>query len=152
MKKISAFIAALALVFCFGGCTKEAINYNANSAADALNASLTFGETLEKSTSDAAYSIYGIDPALCSDAAIYVGSGATADEIAVFNCIDENAVNTVLEAVNARIEYLIEGYSSYGPDQVPKIEAASVITSAETVIMCICDNPEAINGILGSVK
>lgn len=152
MKRISAIIIAFAIILCVGGCVNEAANYDANITADKLNSGLTFGETLEKSTADAAYSIYGIDPSLCKDAAIYVGSGATADEIAVFNCVDAESAKTVLEAVNSRIEYLKEGYSSYGPDQVPKIESATVITSAETVILCICENSETVNGILETVN
>lgn len=152
MKRISAIIIAFAIILCVGGCVNEAANYDANITADTLNSGLTFGEALEKSTADAAYSIYGIDPSLCKDAAIYVGSGATADEIAVFNCVDAESAKTVLEAVNSRIEYLKEGYSSYGPDQVPKIESATVITSAETVILCICENPETVNGILETVN
>lgn len=149
MKKTTAFVVVLAMLFAFGGCVnKEKKSYDADKAADALNAGLSFGETLEKSTADAAYSIYGIDPAICTNAAMYVGSGATADEIAVFNCTDTLAAETVLEAVNSRVEYLKESYSGYGPDQVPKIDSAAIITSGNTVIMCICDNPENVEGIL----
>lgn len=153
MKKITIFLAALAMLFAFAGCIKEEVkNYEADAVADALNTGLTFGETLEKSTADAAYSIYGIDPALCTNAAVYVGSGATADEIAVFNCTDAAAAETVLKAVNTRIDYLREGYSDYGPDQVPKIDSAAVITLGNTVVMCICDTPEKVESILLNVN
>ena len=153
MKKAFSIFTAFALLFCISGCVDNtAKNYDANAAADALNAALTFGESLEKSTAEAAYSIYGIDSALCSNAAIYVGSGATADEIAVFNCIDTESAKTVLEAVNSRKAYLEEGYSSYGPDQVPKIKSAVIISSAETVILCICENPDAVGNILETLN
>lgn len=153
MKKISAIIAAIAILFSFGGCVNEkAGSFDANAAADALNSGLSFGEALEKSTADAAYSIYGIEPSLCTNAAIYVGSGATADEVAVFNCVDADAAKTVLESVKSRVEYLKEGYSSYGPDQVPKIESAAIVTIDNNVILCICDNPENVNSILLGVK
>ncbi len=152
MKKITAIIIAIAMLTAFGGCVKDNIKiFDADVAADALNAGLSFEETLEKSTADAAYSLYGIDPSLCTEAAIYVGSGATADEIAVFNCTDSVATETVMQAVNIRKEYLKEGYSDYGPDQVPKIEAAAIISSGNTVIMCICENTESINDILESI-
>lgn len=153
MKKITIFLTALALLFAFAGCTKdEAKNYEADAVADALNAGLTFGEALEKSTADAAYSIYGIDPSLCTNAAVYVGSGATADEIAVFNCTDTAAAETVLTAVNARIDYLREGYSDYGPDQVPKIESAFLISENSTIILCICENPEDAESVLLNIN
>ena len=151
MKKTTAFIVAIIMFLAFGGCIKEEKNNiaaDADSIAEALYNGLTFGEDLEKSTAEAAYSIYGIDSSLCTSAAIYVGSGATADEIAVFNCTDSEAAKTVLQAVNARIDYLKEGYSDYGPDQVPKIEAASVVSLGNTVVMCICDTPENVETIL----
>lgn len=151
MKKVFSLLVAFALIFSFAGCTDtEAKFYEANAVAEALNANLEFGEELEKSIPDIAYSIYGIDSALCTDAAFYSGSGATADEIAVFNCVDENAVNTVNEAVNARLDYLLEGYSSYGPQEVPKIESAAVLTKGNTVIFCICNNPESAESVADS--
>ena len=153
MKKLSAFLIAIAIIFSFGACTKnEKKVYKADPTADALIAGLSFGDTLEKSTADAAYSLYSIDPTLCVNAAIYVGSGATADEVAVFNCTDPLAAEYVLESVNARIDYLREGYSDYGPDQVPKIDSAAVITSGSTVILCVCENPEDVNDVLESVE
>ncbi len=152
MKKIFSFLIAFALIFSFAGCAdNKAKFYEANAVADALNANLEFGEELEKSTADIAYSIYGIDSALCTDAAFYSGSGATADEIAVFNCVDENAVNSVADAVEARLDYLHEGYSSYGPQEVPKIESAAVITEGNTVILCICNNAENVKDVADSV-
>ena len=72
---------------------------------------------------------------------------ANKDEIAVFDCVDETACATVFEAVNERIEYLREGYSGYGPEEVPKIDSAALITLGNTVILCICENPEKAESI-----
>lgn len=152
MKKTTAILIVITIVLAFGGCVKKEVKtYNADVVADTLYAELTFGDTLEKSTADAAYSIYGIDPSLCTEAAIYVGSGATADEVTVFNCIDSASAETVLNLVNSRKEYLKEGYSDYGPDQVPKIDAAAIISSGNTVIMCICENSESVYDVLESI-
>lgn len=148
-KTVAAFIAVI-IMLAFFGCGKEAKIYDADAVADALNAELEFGETLEKSTADAAYSVYGIDPALCSKAAMYIGSGATADEVAVFNCVDEAAFEVVYDAVEERLHYLHEGYSSYGPEEVPKIESVSIITEGNTIILCICENPDAAQAIADS--
>ncbi len=152
MKKILALLLVAVMATTFFGCENqtEAKIYDADTVADALNSQLTFGEVLEKSTADALYSIYGIDPALCTDAACFVNSGAVADEIAVFTCTDEAAVQKVIEAVNSHIEYLHNGYSSYGPDQVPKIENAAVLTKGNTVIMCISENSENAEAIVDS--
>lgn len=147
MKKIAVIFLAAISMLSFFGCEKAKI-FDANILADTLNSNLEFGEALEKTDSEIAYSIYGIDPALCNDAAVYLGSGATADEIAVFSCVDNAAVKKVVEAANNRLDYLHEGYSSYGPDEVPKIEGAKVITEGLTVIVCICENPDSVTEFL----
>ncbi|MBQ7838339.1 MAG: DUF4358 domain-containing protein [Clostridia bacterium] len=148
MKKIWAAVLAALIMLTLFGCTKEAKTYDANKLADALNAGLKFGETLEKSEAEVAYSIYAVDESLCTDAALYLGSGATADEVAVFNCVDETAAEKVKNAVDDRLDYLLDGYSSYGPAEVPKIESAAVITEGVSVILCICENPDAVSGIM----
>lgn len=147
MKKALIFLIAIVLTFSLFGCN-ETKSYDANALADTLNTELEFGETLEKSDANVAYSIYAIDSTLCTDAALYLGSGATADEIAVFTCKDKNSVEKVLTAVNERLDYLFDGYSSYGPAEVPKIENAEVITEGLTVIVCICENPDSVKSIV----
>ena len=153
MKKFTAVVLALILSFSFFGCVKEeSRNYDADVIADALNSDLSFGEALEKSTADIAYTVYGIAPELCSKAALYIGSGATADEIAVFNCIDSEAAKTVYEAVQDRIHYLHDGYMSYGPQEVDKIDSAAFISVDNTVILCICNNPEKAESVVDSAS
>ncbi len=147
MKKLTVFIIAAALALSLFGCGKSK-SYDANELANALNSGLEFGEALEKSDAEVAYSIYAVDSELCTDAALYLGSGATADEIAVFNCKDNESAEKVVAAANDRLDYLHEGYSSYGPAEVPKIEAAKVITEGLTVIVCICENPDAVSEII----
>ena len=154
MKKALVLAISIVMVFCFFGCVNsqtETKIYDADITADTLNSKLQFGEPLEKSTADALFSIYGIDSSLCSKAAFYAGSGATADEIAVFNCINSDAAKTVKESVTARLDYLRDGYSSYGPDQIPKIDSAAVIIEGNSIIMCICDNPQDVLSIVESV-
>ena len=147
MKNIIAVILTAFLMLFLFGCGNAKI-YDVNELADSLNSNLEFGEILEKTDAEIAYSIYGVEPELCTDAALYIGSGATADEIAVFNCTDSTSVEKVTEAINNRLDYLIEGYSSYGPAEVPKIEAAKVINEGNTIIVCICENPEAVSDLI----
>ena len=151
MKKIFAALLAVLMIFTFIGCAKsEPKFYEAEAVADALSIGLEFGEELEKSTAEIAYTIYGIDPALCTNAALYIGSGATADEIAVFNCVDDASTETVFNAAETRLQYLYDGYSSYGPQEVSKIAASSVIREGNTVIFCVCNNFDAVQQIADS--
>lgn len=157
MKKIIALLIAFTMIFVFAACSgnKEDTtkNYDAIATADALNAGMTFGAPLDKNDNpESICIIYNIDPSLCTNAAMYSSGAVSADEIAVFNCVDSAAVETVVQALNSRIAYLAEGYSSYGPDQVPKIESAAIKTSGNTVIFCICENPENIDSVLETIE
>ena len=130
--------------------TGNNLKFDVNTVADALNSNLSFGESLEKSTPEVLFSIYGVDASLCTNAAFYSNSGAVADEVAVFECTDSSASNEITEAINNRIEYLRDGYSSYGPDQVPKIDKATVISDGNIIVFCICNNSEEVSKLFYS--
>ena len=150
MKRLIAVILIATCILCAYGCSQGPKSYNTEALAAALATELEFGETLEQSTADFACSVYGIDASLCKEIAIYSGSGATADEVAVFNCVDESAAEEVSLAASLRLDYLKDGYSSYGPQEVPKIEAATLFVDGTTVVVCICNNSDKVAGIIES--
>ena len=155
MKKIFAFLLIFCLSFALISCTaktpekaEEEVKLTPAEIAEKLVNGLEFGDILEQTDNEITFSKYGIDGSIITDAARYAGSGATADEVAVFECVDEDAVTTVMAAIDARQSYLSESYASYGPDEVPKIENAVVICDNLTVIFCIAVNSEAAEGII----
>ncbi len=157
IKKIIALLISFAMIFAFAACSSNnedaTKNYDAIATAGALNAGMSFGAPLDKNDNpESICIIYNIDPSLCTNAAMYSSGGVSADELAVFNCVDAAAVETVLQALDSRIAYLADGYSTYGPDQIPKIESAVIKTSGNTVIFCICENPENIDAVLETVE
>ena len=160
MKKIIVFLLIFTFAFSLASCadtgdngtseetvSEEAV-YTASEAAQAMVSKLSFDGDLELSeTPFNTLEKYDVDTSGITDIAWYVGSGAAADELAVIKCASEETFKSVEDAVNARIEYLKEGYSDYGPDQVPKIENACVKGySNEVLVYCICsDSSEAGN-------
>ncbi|MBR0112510.1 MAG: DUF4358 domain-containing protein [Clostridia bacterium] len=94
---------------------------------------------------------YDVDTSGISDIAWYVGSGAAADELAVIKCDDDATLQAVKEALASRIDYLKDGYSDYGPDQVPKIEKALVAEYDGTVVYCICSDSDAAQTLADSI-
>lgn len=154
MRKV--LCAVLAVLMLAGLCSCDSgkpapKEYDPQKTADALVNGLEFGDELGQSDNDYTFEKYGIDASLVSGAARYAGSGATADEVAVFSCVDEAAVETVNEAISERISYLHDGYSDYGPSEVPRIDSAKIITEGLTVIFVICSNPEAVEQILDTL-
>ena len=82
---------------------------------------------------------------------------ANSEEVLVVGAKDEAAAKEILEgAVADRITYLREGYSDYGPDQVPKINSCVKMTAGRYVILVISnDNTAAqkvVNDLLDAAK
>ena len=137
---LAAIIAAL-LCSCSGGKTLP----DAPTLAAALASGLDFDEELEDSGADIAYSFYGVDEAQCKSAALYKGSSASVDA-------DADAANAVAALASERQQYLHDGYSNYGPEQVPKIDSGVIKAVGNTVIFCISNSPEKIDSIIDASR
>ena len=44
------------------------------------------------------------------------------------------------EKAKSYIDYLIDGYSSYGPQEVPKLKKAVIKTYGDTLVVCVSDD------------
>ena len=83
------------------------------------------------------------------EAVVYMGSGATAEEIAVFACKDADAAkNQVTPVVKQHIEDQITSFESYVPGEVAKLKDAVVRTVGRYVAVCVSDDSAAAEKIL----
>lgn len=108
MKKFTALILAAIIAALLCSCSGGKTLPDAPTLAAALASGLDFDEELEDSGADIAYSFYGVDEAQCKSAALYKGSSASVDEVAVFECVDAPTQRTLSQpcereaAVSAR--------------------------------------------------
>lgn len=68
---------------------------------------------------------------------VFLGSGATAEEVSVFQCQDEAAAKEMLEAANTHIQSRIAKFQDYEPAQVPLLENALVKQVGNAVVVCV---------------
>ena len=61
-----------------------------------------------------------------TDAVLYKGSGATAEEVAIFQMGSSDDAKTALEQAQAHIQSQIDSYESYIPEEVSRLEDAVV--------------------------
>ena len=83
-----ALVLALSLAACGSDANKDV---DINALADELLNSATFGETMNPLESSVALGLYAC--AEGTEAVAYAGTGATAEEVAVFNCGSAEAAN-----------------------------------------------------------
>ena len=125
------------------GCGSSAEAPAPADAIKSLQSELTFTDQMTDLDSEGACRFYDLDATLVADSAAYVGSGATAESLAAFTAKDSDSADQLVEALGAFVDGWIEGYSSYKPEEVPKLESAVIDRQGETVVFCVTDDNAA---------
>lgn len=116
--------------------------------AKTLNSDVEHGETLTELDGGGLERVYRIDAADVADAAGYTGSGATVDQISVWKAADSAAADRIWDTLRNFLDTQIENYSSYMPDEVPKLEDAVLERSGEYIALCVSEDPETARQII----
>lgn len=148
-KKITAFLASAAVCLSMAGCgeTKD-ITMDITALAEDLKTQISYQDTLELIESDMVQMIFDTGDSVESSV-VYMGSGATAEEIAVFSCKDaEAAKNTVEPVVKQHIQDQITSFESYVPAEVAKLKEAVVRSGGKYVAVCVSNDAAAAEKIM----
>lgn len=120
---------------------EQATIADAKSLADELLANVTFDDELADIDIDTAKFLYQIDT--CVDAFVYISSGATAEEIAVFAFADSQSAKEALPIAEKRIADQKEGFASYVPEEVQRLDNAVVAQCGNYVVVCVSEGDAA---------
>ncbi len=148
-----AVLMVLALAGCSGGEKEKTVEIG--DLAQKIVDGLTWKDELMQVTSDSVLTnYYFVDMADVSYWALYrSSSGATAEEVAVFEAADADAAARVKDAVNTRVDDLKFAFENYVPAELPKIENAVVYTVGNYVVLVTNDDDaaalELVKGFLG---
>ncbi len=85
--------------------------------------------------------LYNIDN--CVAAKVYISSGATAEEIAVFEFDNRETAADGLKKAKIRIGEQKENFESYIPKEMQKLDNAVVKQSGKYVIVCVSNGNKA---------
>lgn len=146
--KLSSGILCLIMLTSMAGCfpSSTETNIDIQALTDALLTQVTFDTPLEETGEDG--SLYF--PDLPSGAAVklYLGSGYFADELAVITLTAEADAQQALTAADKHLEQKYDQFSSYIPEELPKINDAVVWNQGLYVIVCITPDPATAEAIL----
>ena len=109
---------------------------------DELLSSARFTDSLNQLDDPVVPILYGVDAADYTSAIVYAGTGATAEEIAVFTARDDAAADRLLTAARTRVDDRIESFKNYGPAAAMSLENAIVEKSGKYVIVVVCSDSE----------
>lgn len=142
IKKVIPFIFILTLLI--SGCSgqSDTIQIDTKAMVNDLLEKIEFEDELNAVDDDTTIKmLYDIDNAV--EANVYISSGATAEEIAVFKFEDKKAAEEGKEKVLERISVQKENFATYIPEEVKKLDNAVVKQTGNYVAICVSDSNEA---------
>lgn len=141
MKKIRLFSLMLVFILLLSGCTSKQEPINAKDLSDELVENVVFSDELTLADDKTAKTLYDISDTVSSY--VYISSGATAEEIAVFEFKDESDAKQAVEKAEARINAQKDSFESYIPEEIKKLDNAIIKQSSCYLVVCISDGDEA---------
>ena len=143
MRKVLAALTAALMLFtlisCGGGETNESVDLAA--LAQTLLADGSFDDALAQIDDDTVTMLYGIDNA--AEQVIYIGSGATPEEIALFSFATAAEAEAGFALAQMRIADQKEAFSDYNAWEMPKLEDAVVKQYGTYVVLCVSGDSSA---------
>ena len=151
MKKIVSLVLALALTLALTACGGGESGQSAYSPdqVQAMADAGAFSETLEELDGDTAFLLYklgdyGLSREDMTDCAVLRSSGATCEEAAVLVFSDAEQAETAVGALEDYVAGQITANADYRPAEIPKLESARIDRRAETVLLVVANDLEAV--------
>ncbi len=131
------------------GCSAQApASVDLEELAQSLLDSGAFEETLYEVDSDAAALLLDME-LTCEESYVYVGSGATAEELVLLKAADEDGAAALLEGLSSHLADRTAQYSAYLPEETFKLESAVLKQYGTYVVLCISADSDTVEEILG---
>lgn len=142
MKKLLSVVLvvlSMAAMLCACGKTEGKTPATAD-VARAVKESTSFAELIELNNDNIGRRYYGIDLDSIEEYCVMVcSSGARADEIAVFKMKEQDDVEDMLEIIRERKQELYDSFVDYVPEEIGKIENATIGSNGNYVYLIVCD-------------
>ena len=118
------------------GCGNEVKTFDPNDLANELIAEVNFDDELTKFEGDIS-KLYDLPEV--ENYVVYIGSGATAEEIAIITLKDESDEESVREALEKRVEEQKQSFSNYVPEEVARLDKSVIQSNQKYVVLCVSD-------------
>lgn len=118
---------------------------DAKALSDKLLNEITYEDELAEVDYDV---VYNMDEIKVNNSFVYIGSGATAEEIAVIECESKEDAKKALDALNERVEEQKESFKDYVPKELEKLDDAVVIQKGNSVVLSISNDSQKAKDII----
>ena len=145
-----AFLFSLLfLAACSKGSDSTDAEWDLAELSDRLLHEITYTDTLSSMDDSLMDYLYpDIDTADVSEKTIYISTGSTAEEIAAFQAVDEEAAKRIEEGLKKRIEQQTESFTNYVPEEVKRLEDAVLVRHGAYVVLSVSGDAAKAKDIL----
>ncbi|WP_312695309.1 DUF4358 domain-containing protein [Caproiciproducens sp.] len=150
MKRAILVVLACALLFAAGCAAGAPKSLNTEEVAKKLMSSVQFSDQMSKLESKTALKLYGLDENIVPESQVYESTGATAEEVAVFEAKDETSAAKVKEAAQKRIEDQKAGFTDYQPQEMGKLKSPVLVQNGKYVILCVSNDNSGAQKVIDS--
>lgn len=140
VKRILAAGLALALLLSLAACGGKVREFDVDATPKALMEAGAFSEELEELEEVILLRLYEMDESKVSKAVGFASTGLTAEEVAVFQMVDEQAAQDAEALLQAHLEYQKESNVDYRPGEMPKLEKAVVERRGRTLLFLVASD------------
>lgn len=123
-------------------------NIDTTAVSERLKAELTYSDELYQVSED--YINNYVDMEEGVTAVMYMGSGITADQLAIFTCPDAATAQTQEEHIKAFAEEQRASFANYIPVEAGRLEDAVLLRKGRYVFFSVSDTPDLAKSIINS--
>lgn len=110
--------------------------------------SIQFEDSLSEAADNVTARIFHLDSDSLVAGKLYIGSGSTAEEFAIFEANSPSAAAELGEKLKARIDEKKPNFETYKPEEMPKLNNAVIVVNNNLAMLCISDDPEKAKEIM----
>ncbi len=140
-KKIKLTLTILILLLMLSACSQQDVSINIKDLSDKLLQQVAFEDELVQINKEKAALLYNIENA--ANEYVYIGSGATAEEIAVFEFNNIQEAKNALQSAQNRISQQKADYAAYNPKEIQRLDNAIVKNTGRYLIVCVSEGDTA---------
>lgn len=125
--------------------------YNLSGIAEKIRAEVVFEGMVDEITTEALLLTHGIEKDFIVNALGFVGGGATAEEVALFETKTPEDAAVIKGIIKDYIEERRASFESYVPKEIPKLDSAVLYSKDNFVALIVADDIKECEDILENV-
>ena len=137
-------VAGILLMGCGGKGGNTSVDVNALTTS--LTQDITYSEPLQELAAEDIENYVLLEEGV--EAVMYMSSGSTAEEVAVFTAPDETTANTMKENVTMFLDDQRASFKDYIPEEASRIDNAVLVVNGNYVVLCVSGDSEAAQDII----